>query len=585
LLPANVEVDQGLRETILTTANRPVGIFDEFLDKPRFGGNAYDDLTKTYMREKYASRPPDVIVAAGEEALAFLLSHRADLFPQTPVVHLAASGSFLRSSPPLPADVLGVPYEYRFSDTIQQALRWHPRARRLVIVTGAAPRDRAWEAQLRDEARRFQDRATAEFLAGLPNAEVLKRLSELGNDAVVFTTGYFQDGEGRNFTPRQSAKAMAAASTAPVYGPFDTFIGTGVVGGYMPSFEEMGRQAGQLVNELLDGAAPASLRLPEFTPTTLHVDWRQIRRWGIDQSAIPGDAVVLFKAPSLLEAYRYQVIIAAAVFLLQAALIARILVERRHRRLAEQADQAHRFQLAHASRLTIAGELTASIAHEINQPLGAILANADAADLILESGADRRDEMRAILADIRRDDLRASEVIRRLRMMLTKRQVERKPLELNEAMTEVESMVRAEARRREVNLEIRPPATAITIVGDRIEILQVLINLVLNAMDAVGDLPEHRRTVVVSVENVTNGIDIAVLDRGQGIAPEHLPRLFDSFFSTKSEGMGLGLAIARTLVEAHDGRIWAENGPTEGAVFHVELPTAGRMRKQESGRT
>ena len=516
-----------------------------------------------------------MLVVGGEEALTFLLRHRAELFPQAPVVHMGVARLFLRSLPPLPADVVGVPIEYDFSGTIDQALCWHPQARRLVVVTGAATWDREFEARLRDEVSRFKDRATAEFLAGLPTGAVLKRLGELGGDAVVFTPGYFQDGEGRNFAPREAARIMAAAATAPVYGPFNTFIGTGIVGGSMPNFAAMGRQAGQIVNGLLDGAAPASLRLPEIMPNTLNVDWRQVRRWGIDENAIPGDAVVHFREHSLLEAHRNDLIIAATVFLLQTGLIAGLLVERRRRRLAELAVQKQRSELAHASRLAIAGELTGSIAHEINQPLGAILSNADAADLILESGADRRDELRVILADIRRDDLRASAVIHRLRALLARQEVERQPFDLNEAMSDVESVLRAEARRRRVTLDIRPATTAATMVGDRVQIQQVLINLLLNAMDAVADLSEDRRTVVVSVEKAASGIAITVRDRGHGIAPEHLPKLFDSFFSTKRQGMGLGLSIARTLVEAHDGRIWAEHGPGEGALFHVEWPAAG----------
>ena len=575
LLPANIEFDRGLRAAIPTSAEPPVELFDEHLDVPRFRGPEYDRVFAGYLRGKYASRPPDVIVTVSEEALRFILAQRADLFPRVPVIHLVVSRSFLRSLLPLPDDVVGVPLEFNVSGTIDQALRWRPQARRLVLVTGASAWDREWEARLRDETAAFKDRATAEFLAGLPTGEVLKRLGQLGGDAVVFTPGYFQDGAGRSFMPRESVAAMAAAAAAPVYGPYDTFLGTGAVGGYMPSFAALGGQAGESALALLDGAAPASLRLPEFAPTALNVDWRRLRRWGVDQKAIPAGAVLHFKEPTFLEHYLKETIAVAAVLLLQALLIVGLVVERHRRHRAEQALLAQRFELAHASRVAVAGELTAAIAHEINQPLGAILNNADAADLILESGGDQRDELRAILSDIRRDDLRASEIIRRLRTLLAKHEIERQPFGLLEAVGDVESMLRAEARRRGVTLDVRPGTTPVTVVGDRVQIQQVLINLLLNAMDAVAGLPEERRSVVVTVETANGAATVAVRDRGNGVAPDDLPKLFDSFFSTKRQGMGLGLSVARTLVEAHGGRIRVENAPDEGVVFVVELPVVG----------
>jgi C4-dicarboxylate-specific signal transduction histidine kinase len=262
------------------------------------------------------------------------------------------------------------------------------------------------------------------------------------------------------------------------------------------------------------------------------------------------------------------------VLALQAGLIGWLVVERRRRRLAEAAEHAQRLELAHASRLAVAGELTGSIAHEINQPLGAILSNADAADLVLASDEDRQEELRAILADVRRDAVRASDVIHRLRTWLARHEVEHKPFELNEAVREIQSMLGSEARRRRSTLEVRPAPLPVDVVGDRIEIQQVLVNVVLNALDAVADQPEERRTVVVSVGRGSERAEVTVRDRGHGMAPEDLPRLFDAFFTTKRDGMGLGLSIARTLVEAHGGRVWAENGSADGAVFHVELPAA-----------
>lgn len=577
LLPANVAGDRGLREVLKDSPGPAVNVFDEFLDIPRFDGPAYLNAVATYMRQKYGSHPPDVIVAAGAEALVFALERRSALFPDAPIVHMSVPSSALEALSKLPPDVVGTPIEFDFDRTIEQARRWHPRARRLVLVTGTAAQDREWEARLRDASTRLgKDWERVEFLAGLPNSAVLRHLETLPDESVVFTPGYWQDGEGRRFTPRQSTQALVAASTAPVYVPFSTFMGTGVVGGYMLDFEGIGRQAAGTVNAVLRGLAPASANANANAaiPNVLNVDWRQVRRWGIDARAVPGDAAVHFREPGLWDAHRREVLIALAVMLVQAGLIAGLVIERRRRKLAVQAEQKQRFELVHASRVAVVGELTGAIAHEINQPLGAILSNAEAAEMIMTSEAPRPAELRQILADIRRDDLRAGEVIRRLRALLAKHHVEQQRFDLNEAVGDVASILRAEARRRGATLDILLPDPAASMVGDRIQIQQVLINLVLNALEAVADLPEPRRKVGVELETGGGQVTLVVRDRGNGIAPEQMPKLFDSFFSTKSTGMGLGLSIVRTLVEAHGGRVWADNGAEGGAVFRVEMPAA-----------
>lgn len=575
LVPANVDVERGLKSEIVDSADRPVEIFSEFLDYPEFVGEDYESTVATYLRDKYARRPPHLVVAVAGQSLDFMLRRRAQLFPGVPIVHTAAFKAYPNPFPTLPADVVGVPVEYDPAGTVEQALHWHPKAHHLLVVTGATPRDREWEALLRDTLARFEGRVAIEFLAGQPTDKLLERLRGLDRDWIVFTPGFYQGSDVLKYTPRESVQMVAKAAKAPVYGTFSSFVGTGAVGGRVPSFEAAGQQAGQIVNKLLDGALPASLDLPKAMPNELNVDLRQTRRWGIADSDIPAGAVLQFRQPTFWEAYRTVAIIGGTVILLQAGLIASLLLEHHRRRKAEMALVQRGGELAHASRLAIAGELTASIAHEINQPLAAILTNAEAAEMILQADVDRREDLRMILSDIRRDDLRASDVIRRLRTLLSNKAIERQAFELADIVSDACDILQAEARRRELTLVVRNAATPGRVFGDPVQIQQVLINLVLNAMDAVANLPSDRRTIVVSVVPEAGGLAVTVRDRGRGIATEHVPKLFDSFFSTKRRGMGLGLSIARTIVEAHAGRIRVESDPGHGTVFHVSLPVHG----------
>jgi signal transduction histidine kinase len=555
--------------------------FSEFLGSPEFYGEDYENLMGTYLRGKYATSPPDVIVAVADDALNFLVRHRASLFAGVPIVHAVVSTSMLQSLGALPADVLGVPNDYDFIGTIKQALLWHPTARRLVIITGASWRDRKQEARLHSELA-ILGGVTADFWSAQTMPALQERLASLGRDTLVFTTGFFQDGSGNQFVPRDAVALIAQASSAPVYSPFDTSIGSGVVGGKVPDLLESGAQAGRAVKEILGGVAPSAIRLPSVTPTRVHVDWRQVQRWGIDETAIPANAVVHFRDPTVWEAHRIAVLVAISVILIQMTLIASLYLERRRRSAAEFTTQMLNTQLSHASRLAIAGELTASIAHEINQPLGAVQMSADTVDLILQARAERDEDLIRVVTRIRSDTKRASEVIRRLRTLLAKHEPERRPFDTGLAITDVAMILRPEADRRRVTFNVEPSSQAI-VDGDQTQIQQVLINLALNALDAVTDLPENRRLVEVSMRQATpSTIVITVRDHGHGISIENLPKVFNSFFSTKQSGMGLGLPIARSIIDSHGGRIWVENCEPHGAAFHVELPASeadsGKLR-------
>jgi len=232
-----------------------------------------------------------------------------------------------------------------------------------------------------------------------------------------------------------------------------------------------------------------------------------------------------------------------------------------------------RRHLAHLSRVSTLGQLSTALAHELNQPLGAILSNAEAAEMLLDADLPALDQVREILADIRRDDERAGEVIRRMRALLRKEQMEMVPLDMGILIKEILRLVQSDAAMRRVVFSVDVGDKPLPVRGDRVHLQQVMLNLLVNAMDAAAENRSDERRVVVQAGRNENGdLEVTVSDNGQGIPAEQLARMFEPFFSTKPQGMGMGTSIARTIIQAHRGRIWAETNPAGGATLRFTLP-------------
>ncbi len=238
----------------------------------------------------------------------------------------------------------------------------------------------------------------------------------------------------------------------------------------------------------------------------------------------------------------------------------------------KQVEEA-RQTLMHASRLAVIGELTSMMAHEVNQPLTAILTNSAAGRELLKSGKASLDEIQRILEDIHRDSLRASDAVRSTRALAQKRPVSVQRLHIPNLIEESVRLVAADAARRRVQIHIRFATDLPQVDGDPVHLQQVLLNLIINAMEAMTESPEAERFLTLRAEVHANGdLALAIKDTGPGIPTELSSRIFQSFFSTKKQGVGIGLSIARSIIEAHGGRIWCENNASGGATFHIILP-------------
>lgn len=576
-LPAMQQHDQALRAALQAASPRGVAFFTDTIDAYRFDYRTFGPEFLALQRKKYARQPVDLVIGVGDLTIDPIMDLRAALWPETPVVFgaLDSNASALQR---IPTGLLAATWALDIDGTLSMIERVQPLARRLVVVGGSAAFDQAMTQRV---AERAKARGTwpIETWDDLSIDQLRERLTRLDRTVAVYYTALSRDAAGRGFFPADALAQFAATSAAPIYGMYSTYIDRGAVAGRVVDFEDAGRQTAAGAISLLKGQPAVSVGERMGVASTRCVaNYKRLDAYGLSTDNLPA-ACELRNAPSTLwSAYRNFVLAAGGVVALQAITITSLLVQRR-RRLQAQADaEQRRLELARAMRFAAMGELTASIAHEINQPLGAILSNADAAELMLRGGRASPEALRDILADIRRDDLRAHEVIRRLRGLLEKREIEHSPLGLHAALREALSLIEPEARARGISLEVHLDAADDQLVGDAIQLQQVLLNLAMNAMDAMDHTPASQRRLRVMTTETAQHIELSVIDSGAGIQPADLDRVFDSFFTTKPDGMGLGLPIVRAIVEAHQGSITAHVRSEGGTLMQVQLPKRRRAQ-------
>jgi len=465
----------------------PVEVYREAMDLSRFGAANYKAQLRDFLKQKYADKKVDVAVAVMAPSLEFLLDNGGEVFPGAQVVFCGIDRTQLGDRS-LPSNVHGILVKREFAPTVDIVLALHPATEKIVVVAGTSDFDDSLLAAARQELASFERRVSIEYLTELPLKSLLAKVSLLPSNTVVLFTTLFQDGADAAFVPHEVVARISTVANAPVYGFVDQYLGRGIVGGSLYSLADHGSKAAKLTLQILAGVPEGPSALHEVSSNKVQFDWRQLQRWGIAESRLPAGSEIFFRESSIWERYRWQVAIIGSVVSFQAMLIAGLLYERRRRQFAEVDARQRMVELAHVNRYSMAGELTTSIAHELNQPLGSILVNTETAALMLDSPSLDVSELKEILSDIKRDDQRAGEVIRRLRSLLKRAPFEAREIDLNEAMTESIDLVLGLVHAREATLTSTLAPGILLVRGDRIQLQQVFLNLIVNAADAMAHL-------------------------------------------------------------------------------------------------
>ncbi len=314
-----------------------IDFYEEYTDFWQFSGDSYKELLREFYRQKYHDRKFDLIIAQSPGVLSFLLDYGDELFPATPIVFGTTEKTRFESMRVrLKPNITGVLFDLNFAATLDLAMKIQPDLRSVVVISGSAENDSKYLARARTQLQKFEGRVELTYWTGLPMEEIEKRLAGLTAHTVILYLTVNRDGSGESFTPTEALARIAKASQIPIYVMADRFIGGGTLGGFVVSLNEEAREIATLAGRVLAGEKPADIPVRVADTNRYEFDWRQLRRWGIEDQNLPAGSVLMFEAPSFWEQYKWRIVAITTIAILQTLLIVGLLIGRSRRRRAEE---------------------------------------------------------------------------------------------------------------------------------------------------------------------------------------------------------------------------------------------------------
>jgi signal transduction histidine kinase len=458
---------------------------------------------------------------------------------------------------------------------MENILQVLPSTKDVIVVVGTSPIEKFWKEAIAKEVEPLANRIKLSWTDELSFEELLRQASALPPQTAIFWELMIVDAAGVVHEGGTPLTRLHAIANAPIFSYDESFFGNEIVGGPLLLVADSSRQTAAVAIRILSGEKPSEIKVPVLQFASPMFDWRQMQRWGISESRLPLGSKIYFRVPSVWEQYRWQIALIFSVIFIQAALIGGLLYEHRRRRLAEGESFRRMTELAHLNRVATAGELSASIAHEVKQPLAAMAAQSGAALRWLAQATPNLDEARLALEKIKLAGDRAAQIVDNLRSMFRKESSARQPLNANTLIGNVLALTAHEIQKHNISVQtafsdVVEPKT----FGNQAQLEQVFLNLIMNAIEAMSASNTGARVLTVKTAVDENDVLITVADSGSGIDPKGIDKIFEAFYTTKPSGMGMGLSICRSIVQSHGGRLWASRGDS-GSVFYVSLPVAG----------
>jgi signal transduction histidine kinase len=578
--PGHVRWDQGFKPALEQGAEGSIEYYPEYLEANRFPGENQSQILHDYLKDKYAGRPIDVVVAQSEVSLTFLARYRNDLFPNVPVVFYSAT----RPTPETLAhwsNITGVVVFGGFDKTVESALTIHPATQQLYVISGSLEHDKRFETIARAQLKGFEHRLTINYLTDVSPAELRATTSQLQQHSLIlYVWQQAYDENRRVLETGDILSSIAQKSSVPIYAMSQPLVGRGIVGGYVYTPEAGAARVAEMVRLIAHGQLARDIPI-ENVHTIPMFDWRELQRWQISEAKLPPGSIIQFKQLTLWQQYRSQILGVLAVLTLETSLIAVLLIERRRRRRAKEAldrlntELETRIEARTAALNAKTRELESfaySVAHDLKAPLRGIDGYSR---LLLDDYFEKLDDNgRSFLQTIQSSTDEMNQLIDDLLAYsrLERREIKPYRIELASIVSALVEEKRRDATTHQIDFVV--DVNGATVLADASSLQQSLRNYLDNAIKFTSKTTAPR--IEIGSKESDQSCVLWVRDNGIGFDMQQHDRIFDIFqrlnVSEDYPGTGIGLAIVRKAMERMGGRAWAEGTPGKGATFYLEIP-------------
>ncbi|MES2069105.1 MAG: ABC transporter substrate binding protein [Pseudomonadota bacterium] len=543
-------------------------VHTENLDMSRLQSDSYRADYKKWLKEKYRNIQIDAIVVVGHAPLKFLLSQDKDLWPGVPILFTMAN-AFEIAKIPLPPNVSGKTVRANFADMVATAKSLLPDTRHIALI-GNPPGDEIAGGYSAAQIARLSRQIEVTDLRGRALDEVKQAVSGLPKDSVIYAAMLAVDDTHKKMIDKGALIEISKIANAPLLTDDPDSVGLGPLAALSFDPATQGSETAELVKQVLGGASVSSLDMVSsgYIPV---LDWQQVKHWHVDEKTLPFPNEMRFYTPGIWEKYRWRILASLALCAGLLALAGALLLVRKRRAAATAESRQVLVQIDRMNRKMSTSIHARTISRELAPPLAAIASNAEAAQTLLEKEPLALNLVQQALANLRRDNLHANTLLKNMQALPANSESELKPLDINLVVRRAVKFLAAEARKHRVQLKMELTPGALVVAANQVQLQQVLLNLLVNGIDAIGekDGPERKLAIQTSVFGADQA-RISIADTGTGFGQD-TARVFAPYVSTKAEGMGLGLWIAASIVQEHGGQVRAENRQG-GGLIRIELP-------------